>query len=297
MEQAGRVELDELHVADRRAGAPGHGHAVARGDIGVRRVEVDFAAAAGGQHDAVAAEGEDPAGFLIEHVDADHAVFGGVAEFARGDEVDGHVVFQHGDRRMFFHGGDEGFFDFESGEIVRVKDAALGVSAFTAEVQLGAAGWFFAQVERHAEVDQLLDALGTFAHDELDNIPVAKPGAGFEGVFDVQFERIFRAGHAGHAALRPSGVGRGLGAFGDDGDGALIGGLERVSQPGDAGAEDDVVKFLHAAARAARCRSGVFRRFSPRRQARRGGRGSRAARGSRRRRGRRSRGRIRSPAR
>ena len=54
VEQAGRVKLHEFHVADRGAGAPGHGHAVPRSDVGIRRVEVDFAAAAGGQHDAVA---------------------------------------------------------------------------------------------------------------------------------------------------------------------------------------------------------------------------------------------------
>ena len=97
VEKAGGVELDEFHVAHRRARPPRHGHAVAGGDVGIRRVEVNFAAAAGGEHDAVAAQGEDAAGFFVEHVDADHTILGGVTEFARGDEVDGHVVFHHGD--------------------------------------------------------------------------------------------------------------------------------------------------------------------------------------------------------
>jgi hypothetical protein len=49
MKQAGGMKLDELHVRDRHARAVGHGHAVAGGDVGVRGVEIDLAAAAGGQ--------------------------------------------------------------------------------------------------------------------------------------------------------------------------------------------------------------------------------------------------------
>ena len=48
--QAGRVELDELHVGDPAAGAPGHGDAVAGRGVGIGRVQVDLAGAAGGQH-------------------------------------------------------------------------------------------------------------------------------------------------------------------------------------------------------------------------------------------------------
>ena len=65
------MELDELHVRDLRAGAPGHGHAVAGRDAGIGRVEIDLAAAAGGEDDAVAAQGQDFAGGFIEHIDAE----------------------------------------------------------------------------------------------------------------------------------------------------------------------------------------------------------------------------------
>jgi hypothetical protein len=50
--QAGRVELDELHVADAAAGAPGHRDAVAGGGVGVAGVAIDLADATGGQHHA-----------------------------------------------------------------------------------------------------------------------------------------------------------------------------------------------------------------------------------------------------
>ena len=38
---------------------------------------------------------------------------------------------------MLFHSGDESLFDLKPGEIVGVEDAAFGVSAFAAEVELG----------------------------------------------------------------------------------------------------------------------------------------------------------------
>ncbi len=43
------MELDELEVADRRAGTIGHGYAVARGDFGVGRAGVDLPRSAGGE--------------------------------------------------------------------------------------------------------------------------------------------------------------------------------------------------------------------------------------------------------
>ena len=48
--QAGRVELDELHVRHAAAGAPCHRDAVAGRGVGIGRVQVDLAGAAGGQH-------------------------------------------------------------------------------------------------------------------------------------------------------------------------------------------------------------------------------------------------------
>ena len=51
--QAGRVELDELHVRDAAAGAPRHRDAVAGGGVGIGGVEVDLAGAAGGQHGVI----------------------------------------------------------------------------------------------------------------------------------------------------------------------------------------------------------------------------------------------------
>src|SRR4051794_36807654 len=43
MIEAGRVKLDELHVRNRRAGPISHGDAIARRDVWIGSVEIDFA--------------------------------------------------------------------------------------------------------------------------------------------------------------------------------------------------------------------------------------------------------------
>ena len=150
--------------------------------------------------------------------------------------------------------GNEGFFDFQTREVMGVQDAALGMPALASEVELRAPFRFFPQVEGHAECDQLLDAVGTLADNEVDDILVAEACTRLEGVLGVQIEGVFRTGHAGHPALSPRGVGRGFGPFGHHGHRPVGGGLEGVGQAGDARADDDVVKFFHAAPRGARCR-------------------------------------------
>ena len=91
--EAGGVELDELHVRERGAGAIGHRHPVARGDVGVARVEVDLARAAGGEQRHARLERHDLA-LRIEHVGADRARCTGPAELLRGEQIDTAVVLE-----------------------------------------------------------------------------------------------------------------------------------------------------------------------------------------------------------
>ena len=72
--EAGRMELDELHVGDAAAGAPGHGDAVAGRGVGIGGVEVDLAGAAGGEHGMAGAEGDHPVAVAVEHIGAEAAV-------------------------------------------------------------------------------------------------------------------------------------------------------------------------------------------------------------------------------
>ena len=76
-EQAGGVELDELHVLDRHAGVVGDGRAAAGGDDGVGDVAVDAAGAAGGHDHGVGREGLEAA---ADHVVGDDAAAGAVVD-------------------------------------------------------------------------------------------------------------------------------------------------------------------------------------------------------------------------
>ena len=56
VKQTGRMELDELHVRDHRAGAPCHRHTIARRNVRIGCVEINFPATAGGEHDSIGAD-------------------------------------------------------------------------------------------------------------------------------------------------------------------------------------------------------------------------------------------------
>ena len=43
------MKLDELHVRNRRTGSIRHGHAITGRNVGIRGIEINFSAPAGGQ--------------------------------------------------------------------------------------------------------------------------------------------------------------------------------------------------------------------------------------------------------
>ena len=56
--------------------------------------------------------------------------------------------------------------------------------------------------EMGAKGDQLTDALGAFAHHQLDQVPMAEAGPGDQGILDVRLEGVLGAPHRGDATLR-----------------------------------------------------------------------------------------------
>ena len=88
------MKLNEFHVRNRHAGTPGHRNAIAGRDIGIRCVEINFAAAAGCQDDAVRANRFYFPGSFVEHVSAEATIFRGGANLRRRNEIDRHVVLQ-----------------------------------------------------------------------------------------------------------------------------------------------------------------------------------------------------------
>ena len=165
------MELPELHVLQRDAGACAHAQAVAGVDVGVGGSLPDAACATGGQHRHLGFEDHDLAGFHFQGHHAQHVAFG-VA-----DQVQRHP------------------FDEEGGacpDVTLVKRVQQGVAGAVGG-RTGARHGLLAQVgrvapertlvdgavgvavERHAEVLELVDDLGRLAAHELDGVLVTEP--------------------------------------------------------------------------------------------------------------------------
>jgi hypothetical protein len=132
--QAGRVELDELHVRHPAAGAPGHRHAVAGGRVGIGGVEIDLAGAAGGQRRVAGAEGQHAVAGDVQHIGAEAAV-ARQAELGGRDQVDRDVAFQNRDVGMVPDLFGQGLLHGSTGRIGGMDDAALAVAAFPRQVE------------------------------------------------------------------------------------------------------------------------------------------------------------------
>ena len=133
--EAGRVELEELHVRDARAHPVRHRDAVAGRDVGVRRVEVDLARAAGGQHHRARDDRFHGAGRLVQQVGAEHGVRPAVL---RGrQQIDRHVIGQHRDAVGAPRDArEQRLLDRPAGRVLGVDDAAGGVAALAPERQV-----------------------------------------------------------------------------------------------------------------------------------------------------------------
>ena len=247
MEQTGGMKLDELHVGDGGAGAVGHCHAVAGGDVRIRCVEINFTAAAGGEQGNWCGESADMVGFFVKNIGAQAAVFVGHTQFPGGDQVDGNVVFENLDVGLLGNGVQEGALDFASGYILGVQDAAFGMAAFASEVKLVAAVFAgcLAFGELHAHFDQFSDAGGAFFDDRADDVLPTEACAGGQGIPDMEREGILLAGDGGNAALGIVRIGFGAVFLGDDGHASVGGNLKRKSQSGNAAAKYEEVKWFH----------------------------------------------------
>ena len=247
--EAGRVELEELHVGDRRAGAVGHGDAVAGRDVGVGGVEVDLARAARAEEGRARGEAVHLARRAVEDVGA--PADGALA--AREQEVDGEVALVDGDVRRGAHGLAEGADHLAPGRVGGVQDAPLRVPALAPEVVLVVVG-VAAQVEVRAQGDEIAHPVRALAHHHLDRVAVAEPVAGGERVGDVRLEAVLRAPHRGDAALRVAAVALGEPVLGDQRDVPGARALERAGEAGDAAAEHQEVALDGHGARASRAR-------------------------------------------
>jgi uncharacterized protein YheU (UPF0270 family) len=193
--QAGRMVLDELHVLQRRAGAIGHGHAVAG---------LDRAVGGEGEHAAGAAAGDD------HRLGVELAQFA-AAHFHRGDalatavidqQVERVVLVEAGDRGKLQRGLEQGVQDVEAG-LVGGEPGTLLLHAAKRTHRDRAVGL---AVPGATPVLKLQQFLGGFVDEVLDAVLVGKPVAPANGVVEVEVEAVVRLDHPGGATLGGAGV-------------------------------------------------------------------------------------------
>ena len=233
LDDARRVELHELGVAQPPARLDGEAERVARVLVAPRRgAPPDAVVAAGGEDDRVGVDEVARAVFEVEAVGAeDRAVV--VDEDARDvDRVE--------DRHVQLRGPvDQRALDLEPGVVARERRAAVGVGA---EEALRDAAVVLAG-ERHAVALEVLDAAGRARGDDLDRVRVGEQVALLQRVGGVLLPAVVGV-HRGEgrvdAAGGERGVGVGLGALaqGEHVD-ARLGELDGGAQARSAGADHE----------------------------------------------------------
>ena len=203
VEEAGRVELDELHVRHRGARAPSHRDAVAGRGVGVGRVEVDLPRAPRGEEREARPQGAHGARLAVEDVGAPdpvHALC--VPELARGDEVDGDMPLQHLDVRVALHPADQGVLHHAASGVGGVHDAPVAVAPLAGEVQV--LGVVAVAGELHPLRHQPFDRPAAALDHEPDGIVMAQARPGDVRVADVVLVGVGSVQDRGDPPLGPA---------------------------------------------------------------------------------------------
>ena len=162
----------------------------------------------------------------------------------KGDQVDGHVVFEKADVPVLAGPLQEHPFHFTAGHVMGVDDAVARVPAFPAQIELFVARVYRAVcvgVEADADLHQFADPFGAADHHLLHHAAVAQAVPGIQGVPDVQVKRIPLVEDRGNAPLCQVGVAVHRLFLGDDGYRTAVGHFEGKHQPGDAAADNQKI--------------------------------------------------------
>ena len=180
-EQAGRMELHHLHVAQRQAGAQRHREAVAALLARRRVVAIHRRAAAGGQQHGLRLHEHELAG---AHVDHQHA--GDRRSVRRRDQLDRAMLLEPADAARP-HLLGEPIHDLDAGQVALVHRAVERLSGerLLVDRAVGIA------VEEAAElVLELADPLDRLGHQRPGEVLVGEPLAAFDRVHEVALDRI-----------------------------------------------------------------------------------------------------------
>ena len=234
------MELDELHVLQRQAGAEHHGIAVAGAGVRAGRRVIAAPVAARGEHDGLRAVAVDRAVIHVERDDAAaHAVFHDQVEREIFDEEVGVIL-----QALLVERVEHGVAGAVGGGAGALRGGAfahvLGHAAERALVDLALVG----AAERQAGMLELVDRGGRLAAQIFDRVLVAEPVGALDGV--VHVPRPVVGAHVAEAggdpALRRDGVAAGREDLGDAGGlEALLGRAHRRAKARAPGPDDDDV--------------------------------------------------------
>jgi hypothetical protein len=256
--QSGRMELEELHVLQRKAAPEDHPQAVAGEGVRVGGGLEDLAGTAGGEHDRLGLEHVDLAGGQLvgDHAGGDRAVV------CLGETDVQHVVLVVELDAVPDAVLIERLQDHVAGAVRRVAGPAhrrlavlAGVPAEPALVDLA----FRGPVERQAHLLQVEDGVdGLPAHD-LRRVLVDQVVTTLDGVEGVPLPVVFLdVGQRGaHAALRRPGVRAGGIELGEHGGAGARAGLNGRAHAGAARSDDHHVVLVELHVRFFLTRLGV----------------------------------------
>ena len=225
----GRVELHELHVAKLGPRPVGDGVAVGRGDRRVGRLAEELAGAPGREHGRPRPDQRRSSPLVPDQ--------GASASAVVGQEVDREAVLPD---PQVLAGAD--LLDHRPHQLPArrvaqgVDDPRVRVAPFSGQGDVAVD-----LVEDRAPLDQLADPLGGLADDQLDDLGVAEPLAGGEGVGDVVLEVVLGVEDTGDPALGIRAIALADLILGDDQDPEPFRHAERRAEPGDAAADDQDV--------------------------------------------------------
>ena len=213
---AGRMELHELHVLERQAGAQHHRVAVAGADVRRGAGEIGAAVAAGRENRGLRAEAMDRA---VVELERDHAAAAAVLVH---DQVDREILdeeFRIVPQRLAIHRVQHGVAGAVGGRAGALRGALAVMRGHAAERALIDLAVFLAARERQAPVLQLVHGGRRVAAHVFDRVLVAEPVGALDGVVHVPAPVVLAhvAERGRDAALRRDRVRAGRKHLGDAG--------------------------------------------------------------------------------
>ena len=246
------MKLDELHIGDRTARAPGHGDPVAGRDVWIAGVEIDLACPTGGQYAPGGAHGYDGIGFAVQHIGANAAIGRG-PELAQRDEVNGDVPVEQVDVRMCADTVEEGGFDGKPGCVIGMHHAAHAVPPFAGEVDNRRSVFVVDRGEGDTHRLEPEDRFAAMPDNMLYRRSMTESRTRLQGVLNVSLYAVCRVHDRRDAALRVTRVGFREIGLGQNADAQFIGQFKRQRQTGGAATDDENVIILLVCHRRAAC--------------------------------------------